>query len=183
MTFAPYIFRSDNYGRSWSLLTDGTNGIPDDYPVRVVREDPDREGLLYAGTEFGLFVSFDDGDKWQSLQQNLPVTPVTDMRVQHQDLILSTQGRSFWILDDITPLHELDEQVSESNGHLFQPRDAYRVNDRGGSQEYNPQPKPHGVLLHYYIADSTEVSLEILDAGGQLITSYSTDSTKAKSMV
>ena len=178
--FAPYIFRSDNYGRSWSLLTDGSNGIPDDYPVRVVREDPDREGLLYAGTEFGLFVSFDDGAKWQSLQQNLPVTPITDMRVQHQDLILSTQGRSFWILDDITPLHELDEQVSESNGHLFQPRDAYRVNDRGSSQEYNPQPKPHGVLLHYYIADSTEVSLEILDAGGQLITSYSTDSTKAE---
>ena len=178
--FAPYIFRSENYGRSWSLLTDGTNGIPADYPVRVVREDPDREGLLYAGTEFGLFVSFDDGDRWQSLQLNLPITPITDLEVMHQDLILSTQGRSFWILDDVTPLHELTGAVAASEAHLYQPRDAYRVNDRGASEEYDPEPKPHGAILHYYTADSTEVSIDILDASGQLVTSFSSDSTKAK---
>lgn len=178
--FSPYIFRTENYGRSWRLLTDGTNGIPDDYPVRVVREDPDREGLLYAGTEFGLFVSFDDGAEWQPLQLNLPVTPVTDLRVQHQDLILSTQGRSFWILDDVTPLHEISDELAASEVHLYQPRNAYRVNDHGSSEEYDPEAKPHGVLLHYYMSDSTDVSLEILDANDQLITSYSTDSTAAE---
>ena len=112
--FAPYIFKTENYGRSWSLLTDGSNGIPADYPVRVVREDPDREGLMYAGTEFGVFVSFDGGSQWQPLQRNLPVTPVTDLRVQHKDLILSTQGRSFWILDDLTPLHQVNASISEA---------------------------------------------------------------------
>ena len=178
--FAPYIFRSDNYGRSWRLLTDGTNGIPDNYPVRVVREDPDREGLLYAGTEFGLFVSFDDGAQWQPLQQNLPVTPITDLRVQHQDLILSTQGRSFWILDDITPLHEINDDIAQAQAHLYQPRDAYRVNDRGSNEEYSPEAKPHGVLLHYYTADSTEVLIDILDANGLLVTSFSSDSIKAE---
>lgn len=103
----PYIYRTDDYGATWTKLTDGTNGIPDDYPTRVVREDPEREGLLYAGTEFGFFVSFDNGRRWQSLQQNLPATPVTDVRIQRGDLVISTMGRSFWILDDIGPLRQL----------------------------------------------------------------------------
>jgi len=103
--FRPFVFRTNDYGESWQLLTSGANGIPDDHFVRVVREDPDRRGLLYAGTEFGLFVSFDDGANWQPLQQNLPVTPVTDIAVTQQDLVVATQGRSFWILDDLTTLH------------------------------------------------------------------------------
>ena len=87
-------------------VTTGDNGIPGDYPTRVVREDPDRQGLLYAGTEFGMFISFDDGGEWNPLQLNLPVTPVTDIKVVDQDLVLSTMGRGFWILYDLTPFHE-----------------------------------------------------------------------------
>src|SRR5665213_210111 len=108
--FAPYIYRTDDFGKSWTRLTDGTNGIAADEPTRVVREDPDRAGLLYAGTEFGIYVSFDNGSHWQPFQMNLPVTPVTDIRVAHKDLIVSTQGRSFWILDNLTPLHQIDEK-------------------------------------------------------------------------
>jgi photosystem II stability/assembly factor-like uncharacterized protein len=103
----PYIYRTDDYGDTWTKLTDDTNGIPGDHPTRVVREDPEREGLLYAGTEFGFFVSFDNGGAWQSLQQNLPATPVTDIRVHRGDLVISTMGRSFWIMDDISPLRQL----------------------------------------------------------------------------
>jgi photosystem II stability/assembly factor-like uncharacterized protein len=103
----PYIYRTDDYGKTWTKLTDGRNGIPDDHPTRVVREDPEVAGLLYAGTEFGAFVSFDNGAHWQSLQQNLPATPVTDIRIHRGDLVISTMGRAFWIMDDITPLRQL----------------------------------------------------------------------------
>lgn len=103
----PYIYRTDDYGATWTLLTDGKNGIPDDYPTRVVREDPKQPGLLYAGTEFGFFVSFNAGKNWQALQMNLPVTPVTDLRVHRNDLVISTMGRSAWIMDNVTPLQQL----------------------------------------------------------------------------
>ncbi|HWP99808.1 MAG TPA: hypothetical protein VNK92_05010, partial [Vicinamibacterales bacterium] len=116
--FRPYIYRTDDYGRTWTLLTDGTNGIPADTPTRVVREDPDREGLLYAGTEFGLYVSFDNGRRWQPFQLNLPATPVTDIRVHRQDLVLSTMGRGFWILDNVTLLHQLpvERRIAPTGG-------------------------------------------------------------------
>jgi photosystem II stability/assembly factor-like uncharacterized protein len=110
--FAPYIYRTDDYGKSWKRLTDGTNGIAKDEPTRVVREDTERPGLLYAGTEFGMYVSFDNGARWQSFQMNLPVTPVTDIKVAHGDLVLSTQGRSFWILDDLAPVRQANEKVA-----------------------------------------------------------------------
>jgi photosystem II stability/assembly factor-like uncharacterized protein len=103
----PYIYKTENYGESWTLLTSGTNGIPANHPTRVVREDPAREGLLYAGTEFGFFVSFNGGKNWQPIQQNLPATPVTDLRVHRNDLVISTMGRSLWIMDNVTPLHYL----------------------------------------------------------------------------
>ncbi len=178
--FAPYIFLTDNHGGSWRLLTDGKNGIPADYPVRTVREDPDRAGLLYAGTEFGVFVSFNDGRNWQSLQRNLPITPITGMRVQHQDLIVSTQGRSFWILDDVTPLHGLSDQVARSSTHLFAPRRAYRVNaaEVWPQGEPLPEPLPGNALIHYYLARDSEdeVSIEILDGEGRLVRRFSSDS-------
>ena len=104
---APYIYKTANYGETWTKLTDGSNGIPADHPTRVVREDPKRQGLLYAGTEFGAFVSFNDGKAWQPLQQNLPATPVTDIKVHRNDLVISTMGRGLWIMDDVTPLQQL----------------------------------------------------------------------------
>ena len=124
--YKPYIFRTDDYGRIWTLLTDG-NGIPADQFLRVVREDPKREGLWYAGGEFGMYALFDDGRRWQSLQLNLPVTPVTDLVVSPSgDLVLSTNGRSFWIMDDVTPLRDLAAKAI-SSVHLFKPRDTLRI--------------------------------------------------------
>ena len=114
----PYLFKTENYGRSWKKIV---HGIPTDYPSRVVREDPDKEGLLYAGTEFGLFISFDDGKKWKSFQLNLPIVPVTDISVIRKDLAISTLGRSFWVLDDISPLHSY--QANENNFNFYKPRD------------------------------------------------------------
>src|SRR6516165_141742 len=104
--YAPYIYKTDDYGKTWTRLTDGRNGIPADTPTRVVREDPNSEGLLYAGTEFGMYISFDNGGHWQPFQLNLPQVPVTDIRVYHKDLIVSTQGRAMWIMDNISALHE-----------------------------------------------------------------------------
>ncbi len=184
--FKPYIFRTNDFGASWELLTNGSNGIPSDFTVRTVREDPEREGLLYAGTEFGLFVSFNDGKNWQSLQLNLPVTPVTGIQARHKDLILSTQGRSFWILDDVTPLHQINESIAKSELHLYEPRDAYRVNNIAGGDGdedgITPEPPPGDALIHYYLSSEPddEVLLEILDAGDQVVRSYTSDEEEAK---
>ena len=171
--FKPYIYMTNDHGKNWTLLTNGRNGIPANYPVRVVREDPDRKGLLYDGTEFGVFVSFDEGKHWQALQQNLPITPVTDLRVHQQDIVLSTQGRSFWILDDITPLHKLDKELEAKEAHLFQPRPAYKVNDKGVGflAEYAPKAKPSGAILHYFLQDKadSEVKVEIIDEQARVV--------------
>jgi photosystem II stability/assembly factor-like uncharacterized protein len=160
--FSPYVFRTNDYGRSWQKLTDGRNGIPATHPVRVVREDPDRKGLLYAGTEFGLFVSFDEGAHWQSLQLNLPVTPVTDIKVHQKDLVISTNGRAFWVLDDVSPLHEMTDRVAKSAAHLFTPRTAFRSGTRGAS-------------IYYSLAEAPRepIRIEILDAKGAAVASYS----------
>jgi hypothetical protein len=116
--FTPYIFRTNDYGASWSLLT-RDSGIGAHHFVRAVREDPERQGLLFAGTEYGMYVSFDDGSRWQPLQLNLPVTPITDLQVHHGDLVVATQGRSFWILDDLSPLRQLTDEVARSDAHLW----------------------------------------------------------------
>jgi photosystem II stability/assembly factor-like uncharacterized protein len=111
--FKPYLYMTNDYGAHWTLLTDGTNGIPADQPMHVVREDPEQEGLLYAGTLQGAYVSFDQGKHWQTLQQNLPATPVTDFKVHHGDLVASTMGRAFWILDDVAPLRQIAASVTK----------------------------------------------------------------------
>ena len=182
--WAPYIYKTEDYGETWQRLTDGSNGIPADYPTRVVREDPDRSGLLYAGTEFGLFVSFDDGAHWQTLQQDLPATPVTDIKVHRKDLVLSTMGRSFWILDDLSPLHQLDAEVARARAHLFQPRDAYRIRyarPRRRDDRAVPEYPPAGATIYYYLAQEPEsdITLEILDAEGRLVRRFTSDTTKA----
>jgi len=175
----PYIFRTDDYGATWKLLTDGGNGIPDGHFTRVVREDPSRQGLLYAGTEGGMYVSFDDGRKWSSLQLDLPVTPVTDLAITRDDLVLATQGRGFWILDDLTPLREYDSRVASEPAHLFTPRATVRFGRGGGfggatAAGRNP---PSGVMIYYNLAktpgEGEEVRLEILDEAGRTLRTLS----------
>ncbi|MGA2261341.1 MAG: hypothetical protein ABSH28_07890, partial [Acidobacteriota bacterium] len=173
--FAPYIYRTDDFGKTWTRLTDGKNGIESDEPTRVVREDPDRAGLLYAGTEFGMHVSFDNGTHWQSFQMNLPATPVTDIKVVHKDLVLSTQGRSFWIVDNLTPLHQLSEQMAAGQAFLFKPREAIRSSARGGGRGAGPQYPPSGAAIDYYLAgaSSSDITLEILDGAGKVVQKFS----------
>ncbi len=168
----PYLYVTNDYGATWTRLTDGKNGIPADFPTRVVREDPDREGLLYAGTEFGMFISFDNGAHWQTFQLNLPVTPVTDIRVHRKDLVLSTMGRAFWILDNVTPLHQLTDAVQSASAQLFAPRAAYRTRYAAmGGRPAVPEYPPNGAHLDYALASDVqgELKLEILDAAGKVI--------------
>ncbi len=170
--FAPYIFKTEDYGQTWTSLTKGTNDIPPDYTTRVVREDPDRPGLLYAGTDFGLFISFDDGQHWQPFQLDLPVTPITDIQIHQKDLVLSTMGRGFWILDNLTPLHQLDADVATAELHLFQPREAYRMRYRVFQRHPgDPEYRPPGALIDFYVAEALEgpFTLDILDAEGELV--------------
>ena len=175
--FRPYIFRTDDYGRSWKSLADGKNGIPEDHFVRVVREDPDRKGLLYAGTEFGMYVSFDDGAHWQKFQLNLPVTPITDLAVHQKDLVVATQGRAFWVLDDLTPLHQLADAKDSAN-HLYNSRVSIRSRGGrfGGGRDANRPPS--GALIHFYLAEKPKeketVRLEILDGEGKVIRTFET---------
>ena len=193
----PYIYVTNDYGKTWSKLTDGANGIPIDHPTRVVREDPDRQGLLYAGTEFAFFVSFDNGRRWQTLQQNLPATPVTDIRVHRKDLVVATMGRSFWIMDNVTPLQQLAGSTSTtdngnssnplepvgtssnpvepprtSSNRLFSPAVAWRTRHAasGGSPDVPEYPGP-GARIDYVFAGapSGDVKLEILDAKGTIV--------------
>ncbi len=172
--FSPYIFKTTDYGRSWRRIV---TGIPSGHYIRVVREDPARRGLLYAGGEFGVYVSFDDGANWGSLQLNLPVVPVRDMVVKENDLVIGTHGRSFWILDDLTPLHQLNDRVARADVHLFKPRDTYRLRSFGfgrdvGAVGENP---PEGVMVHYTFdeAPEGEVKLAFLEADGTLIREFS----------
>ena len=176
--FRPYIFQTLDYGQSWEKLTEG---IPSDHFVRVVREDPDREGLLYAGTEFGMFISFDDGNHWQPFQLNLPVTPITDLKVHHQDLIVATQGRSFWIMDDLTPLHQMAEETASQEMVLFRPNVAYRTQVDGYRGENTPENRPKGALIHYFLSEDVDsLSLEILDSRGDLVKSFNSVEDKSE---
>jgi photosystem II stability/assembly factor-like uncharacterized protein len=174
--FKPYIYKTSDYGTSWTVLG---RGIPDTAFVRVVREDPTRRGLLYAGTETGMFVSFNDGESWQSLQLNLPVVPITDLAVHGTDLVASTQGRAFWILDDLTTIRQMNAGVATSAAHLFQPRETIRMRvggGGGGGGAAGPvgQNPASGVVFWYYLKDAPSggVTLEVLEAGGKSIRTF-----------
>ena len=173
----PYIYRTTDYGASWTLLTTGDNGLPADFPTRVVREDPDREGLLYAGTEFGMFVSLNDGTSWQSFQQNLPVTPVTDIKVYRKDLVLSTMGRSYWILDDISPLHRLDAETDAITLLPVSDVFSWRHTERSGVPNY---PGP-GATINYYLPENIDgvITIRISDENGNSIRAYSSRKQRA----
>lgn len=176
--FRPFIYKTEDYGESWTLLTPGDNGIPADYPTRAIREDPEREGLLYAGTEFGMFVSFDDGGSWEPFQFNLPVTPITDIKVHQGDLVLSTMGRAFWIMDNLEPVRQWGDAVMADGAYLFKPRDAYRMPGGGSFGRAQPSPdrpewSPSGAMIDYYLpVDAQDVKLEIVDASGAVVRSY-----------
>jgi photosystem II stability/assembly factor-like uncharacterized protein len=178
---APYIYRTHDRGKTWKLIT---AGLPNDAPIDTVREDPVRKGLLFAGSESSVWVSFDDGDHWQSLQLNLPHTSMRDLWIKDSDLIVATHGRSFWILDDINPLRQVDEKALASTAWLSRPATAYRV--RRDTYTDTPMPPdepmaenpPDGAVLDYYLGQpaSGPVTLEISDSAGKLVRRYvSTD--------
>ena len=174
----PYIYRTHDGGKTWQLIT---NGLPDNAPADTVREDPVRKGLLFAGTESAVWVSFDDGDHWQSLQLNLPHTSMRDLWIHENDLIVATHGRSFWILDDITPLRQISATMANADAHLFTPASAYRVQRSTNTDTPIPpdepagQNPPDGAIVDYFLARpaSGEVTLEIFDAQGKLVRRYS----------
>lgn len=182
--FAPYIWRTDDFGRSWTRLGVGAGGLPADRFVRVVREDPERKGLLFVGSEFGLFVSLNDGASWRPLQGNLPSTPITDLKVHRGDLVIATQGRSFWVLDDLTPLRELAADSLSRAVRLFTPRAAERGSAGVPLQEVDlelPDDRPFGAHLHYVLRQSQPgLRLEIRDSLGQLVRTWRADSTLGK---
>jgi hypothetical protein len=174
----PYIYRTHDSGKTWQLIT---SGFPDNAPVDTVREDPVRKGLLFAGTETSVWVSFDDGDHWQSLQLNLPHTSMRDLWIYEDDLILATHGRSFWILDDISPLRQINADTAATSNLLFKPAPAYRV--RRSTYTDTPLPPdepagenpPSGAIIDYYLSQpsSGAVTLEIFDSQGKPVRKFS----------
>jgi photosystem II stability/assembly factor-like uncharacterized protein len=160
----PYIYKTSDYGKTWTKIV---TGIPDTTFARVVREDTERRGLLYAGTETGLYVSFDDGGHWQPFQRNLPVTPITDMAVKLEDLVVATEGRSFWILDDLTPLRQWKPEVGQMTAQLFAPRPVYRLPGEVSERASGGQNRPSGAIVNFWLKDRPKadvpVTLEFLD--------------------
>jgi len=178
--YQPYLYRTRDFGKSWQRVS---SGIPEGSFLNCVREDPARKGLLYACTEKGVYVSFNDGEDWQSLQLNLPVTSVRDLVVHESDLVIATFGRSFWILDDVTPLRQMDAHVAAADAWFFRPEAAIRL--RPPSDQGTPVPMdefmaanpPEGAMLDYYLKQkaSAPIQLEIFDAEGKLVRRFASD--------
>ena len=176
--YRPFIYKSTNLGKSWSNIT---KGIPDDDPVRVIREDTEREGLLYAGTETSMYVSFDDGKSWQTFQQNLPHTVITDMKVHGDDLVISTQGRAFWVLDNVTPLRQMNADIAKETVHLFKPVSGFNMIRSPYARRFaDSGPVPtykSGAWIHYSLnkelGDDDTLTMDILDDQGTIINSFS----------
>jgi photosystem II stability/assembly factor-like uncharacterized protein len=180
--FHPYLYRTTDYGKTWTKIV---AGIPDRAFTRVVRADPEQPGLLYAGTEYGLFVSFDDGTRWEPFQRNLPYVPITDLLVKNGDLVVATQGRSIWILDDLTPLRQYKESIRRDALYLFPPRPSVRFPGGGpGADDEESAPldrgknPPSGVLIAYWLAEKPSekeiLTVEVLD-GDKVIRSYTSE--------
>jgi len=175
---APYIYKTSDYGSTWNRIT---AGIPDGAFVRAVREDPKKKGLLYAGTERGVFVSFDAGAHWRSLQINLPITPIHDLVIKNDDLVVATHGRAFWILDDVSPLRQFADSVASEDVHLYQPATAYRMHtgEAPARLVFAGKNPPTGAVIYFYLKQAPkpetkqEIRIEILDAAGNVIRNYS----------
>lgn len=175
--YSPYLYKTTNYGKTWEVITDG---IPKNYYTRAIRADKTRDGLLYAGTEWGMFVSFNDGKTWTPFQLNLPITAIRDLHVRDNMLIAATHGRSFWMIDDLSPLHQLDAKVVGADFFLFKPKPAYRMAQGGGwggaDYRLEGQNHPNGVLFQYMINQlpaEEELSLQIRELDDDLITTIS----------
>jgi hypothetical protein len=178
--YEPHIFRTRDSGKSWTAIT---NGLPAGVYVQTVKEDPHRRGLLFAGTELGVYVSFDNGDHWQSLQLNLPAASARDLAIHQGDLIVATHGRGFWILDNISVLRQVNDDAAKAQAFLFRPPVAWDITP--GSDEGTPQPRdealaenpPTGAMIDYYLKTNTDgpVVLEILDPAGEMIRRYSSE--------
>lgn len=177
--YTPYLYKTEDYGQTWTRIT---NGIPSEHFTRVLRADPKRKGLLYAGTENGMYVSFDDGASWQSLQMNLPIVPITDLAIKNDNLIAATQGRSFWLIDDLTVLHQLNNDLASKSHHLFQPMPSYRMGGGNGRTTKRAGTNhPGGVLVHYYVKDTSAtdtISISFQTQSGDLIRKFSTHPNK-----
>ena len=178
--FKPYLYKTEDYGQTWKKIT---NGIPDEHFTRVVREDPKRKGLLYAGTEAGIYISFDDGENWSPFQLNLPIVPITDLTIKDDNLIIATQGRSLWIIDDLTVLHQLGEDKKGKEIVLYKPKNAYRT--KGGTPEKpsltEGQNHPNGVITHFYLKELTEkdsVAITYTTMAGDTLASFKNSSKK-----
>ncbi len=179
----PYVYRTSNYGRSWSSITDG---LPEEHFVRVVREDPERAGLLFAGMERGLYISFNSGEDWQAFQSNLPIVPITDLMVRRNDLVLATQGRAFWVIDDISPLRQFEDAQASAAAHLYAPTPAVRLTPtegRAGGGESVAPSAPDGAVLYYALSEALDLeeqslTLELLNDAGEVIRSFETDVEK-----
>ncbi len=179
--FRPYLFKTNDYGKTWKKIV---NGIPDTHFTRAIREDPNHKGLLVAGTEFGLYISYDDGENWKSFQFNLPVTPIADLMFHkgEKELVVATQGRAFWIFDDMPLLYQFDPKQANEDLHLYQPKDAYRGGGgrgfggggRGGALTAGENP-PAGVVVYYALKEKPkgDVKIEFLDSEGKLVRDFS----------
>jgi DNA-binding FrmR family transcriptional regulator len=176
--FRPYLYKTTDYGKTWQTIV---NGLPNNSFTRVVREDPNRRGLLYAGTETGIYVSFNDGQSWQSLQLNLPAVPITDLAIhkRDKDLVIATQGRSFWILDNLNVIHQYNDIVNSKDFHLFAPEEAYRLAGFGFSlstQATVGENLANGLILHFYLKESlgpdAKITLEFFDQNNKLVKSF-----------
>jgi hypothetical protein len=180
--YSPYLYKTTDYGVTWKTIT---NGIAQEDFTRVVRSDLSQKGLLYAGTENGMYISYDDGASWKSFQKNLPIVPITDLTVKDNSLIVATQGRSLWMIDDLTVLHQLKSISTEAKTILFEPKYSYRTRGRGGKTSLTDGTNlPNGVIIHYYLknydVEKDVVELQLKQQDGTLIKSYSTQDDKNK---
>jgi len=180
--YQPYLFKTKDYGASWEKIT---HGIADDHFTRVVRADPDRKGLLYCGTESGMYLSYDDGLSWKPWQLNLPLVPITDITLKNKNLIAATQGRSFWIIDDLTPLHQLNKDIEQSIFFLYDPLHSYRIEGYQNKESSNSgKNHPGGVLINFYLKNepdtATSVHLKIMDSEDQIIHEFSNQAKDKK---
>ncbi|MCW1952651.1 MAG: glycosyl hydrolase [Flavobacteriia bacterium] len=178
--FTPYLYKTSDYGATWTTIT---KGIDSEHFTRVLREDPKRQGLLYAGTETGMYISFNDGASWEPFQQNLPIVPITDLAIKDNNLIVATQGRSLWIIDDLNPLQGLSATASTKVAHLFAPKDAYRTKGGANSRKnlLAGTNHPAGVVTHFYLppgAAQDSVALDFSDSSGALVASFSNKATE-----